>query len=72
MTFGNDCLKICPFKAKMNTGLASGSVSATVVTQEALKAFRATEKYEKDSILLFIIINQLFATYLTSKAQETM
>jgi len=38
----------------MNTGLASGSVSATVLTQESLKAFRAIEKYEKDSILLFL------------------
>ena len=56
----------------MNTGLASGSVSATVLTQESQKAFRAIEKYEKDSILLFIIINQLFATYLRNKAQETM
>ena len=35
----------------MNTGLALGSVKATVV----LKAFGAIEKYEKDSIFLFTL-----------------
>ena len=38
----------------MNTGLAL-LVSARAVTQKWLKAFGAIEKYEKDSILLFII-----------------
>ena len=51
----------------MNTGLAL-LVSARVVTQKSLKAFRAIEKYEKDSIPLFI--NQAFATYFRHKGQE--
>ena len=53
----------------MNNGLAI-LVSARVVTQRALKTFRAIEKYEKGSILLFI--NQSFATYLRHKGQETI
>ena len=51
----------------MNTGLAL-LVSARVVTQKSLKAFRAIEKYEKDSIPLFIY--QAFATYFRLKGQE--
>ena len=53
----------------MNTGLVL-LVLARVVTQKSLKAFRAIEKYEKDSIPVFI--NQSFATYFRHKGKETI